>query len=45
MLLVIYYHFDYMKEMLFLFPPLHMPNMDFDKLQSTDYTEQNGHGE
>lgn len=44
MLLVIYYHFDCMKET-FLFPPLHMPNKDIDKLQSTDYTEQNVHGQ
>lgn len=40
-----YYQSDYMKEMLFPFPPLHMPNIDFDKFQSTTHTEQTVHGQ
>lgn len=43
--LVIFYQFDYMKEMLFPFPSLHMPNIDFDKFQSTTHTEQTVHGQ
>lgn len=34
-----------MKEMLFPFPPLHMPNIDFDKFWSTSHTEQTVHGQ
>lgn len=43
--LVICYQFDYMKEMLFPFPPLHMPNSDFDKFWSTSHIEQIIHGQ
>lgn len=33
-----------MKEMLFLFPPLHIPNIDFDKFWSASHIEQTVHG-